>query len=105
MLDEPTPVFVKKFQLSQMSESSLFNINDTLTIQLQLTSTRDIVTHPNYTELLSPDKILTTPLMFNHPLSPNNIIYSSTLLLKLEVMLNNPPLNTCSHDKIFFIIG
>ena len=81
MLDVPTPVLVKILQLSQMSESSIFNINDTLTSQLQLAYTRDIATHPNCAELLTPDKILTTPPMTNHPLSPTNMIYSPTLLL------------------------
>ena len=88
-----------------MSESFIFNINDTLTLQLQLVSKRNIATRPNYAELLTPDKILTTPPMSNHPLSPTNITYSSTLVLKLGVKLNNPPLNTCSHDEIFLIIG
>ena len=88
-----------------MIESSLFNINDTLTSTLQLVSTRNIATHPNYVKLPTPDKIVTTHPMSNHPLSPTNIICSPTLLLKLELRLNNRPLNTCSHDKIFLIIG
>ena len=88
-----------------MSESFIFNINDTLTLQLQLVSKRNIATRPNYAELLTPAKIPTTSPMSNHPLSPTNIIYSSTLFLKLDVMRNNSLLNTCSHDKVFFIIG
>ena len=87
-----------------MSESSLFNINDILISQLKLTSSRDVGSRPNYVKLLTPDKIVTTHPMSNHSLSPTNIIYSPTLLLKLEVRLNNCPLNTCSHDKIFLNI-
>ena len=89
--DDETSILIKMSPLSPLAESSLFNINDSLTSLLPAFAL-DTVTDPEARELQIPDEIITLPYLSDHSLPLINDIYPHVVLPESEAKLNDHPL-------------